>query len=600
MSTAWGSDAKSDVAPATPAEAEWVATQRKWGQGWRRFVLPGVLTVYLLYVVNAVGTYSHGSGRIWGYAVIAAFALCYLVTVANFETASPGRFWTFYGILAVLFVVELPSAHAAAFVMCVYITMVTVGRLGGYAAPLVIALAFGALLIPVAIPSWHDSLRTSFDDVTPIAIPVVALAMFAVARMQRGNQALAEARQELARLAAENERTRIARDLHDLLGHSLTTITVKAGLARRLGQTDPTRALGEIAEVEALARQSLADVRAAVSNYREVTLAGELASGRELLRAAGVTADIPRAVEVVDPVHQELFGWAVREGVTNIVRHAHASSCAVRLSPSSVEIVDDGVGGREGDRRWPTARQRPGRTPRAGCRGRRGGGCGTAAAAGVATVGVVGSRRRCGVSGMIRLLLADDQELIRSALAALLSLEQDFEVVASVGRGDEVVAAASAHHPDVALLDIEMPGIDGVAVARVLAQEVPECRSLILTTFGRPGYLRRAMESGASGFVVKDAPAEQLADAIRRVAAGQRVVDPALAAQTLTDGASPLTARERDVLVAARPGSTVSDIAQKLFLSEGTVRNYLSAAIAKTGARNRTEAVRRADEQGWL
>ena len=201
---------------------------------------------------------------------------------------------------------------------------------------------------------------------------------------------------------------------------------------------------------------------------------------------------------------------------------------------------------------------------------------------------------------MIRLLLADDQELIRSALAALLSLEQDFEVVASVGRGDEVVAAADAHHPDVALLDIEMPGIDGIAVARVLAQEVPECRSLILTTFGRPGYLRRAMESGASGFVVKDAPAEQLADAIRRVAAGQRVVDPALAAQTLTDGASPLTARERDVLVAARPGSTVSDIAQKLFLSEGTVRNYLSGAMAKTGARNRTEAVRRADEQGWL
>ena len=145
-----------------------------------------------------------------------------------------------------------------------------------------------------------------------------------------------------------------------------------------------------------------------------------------------------------------------------------------------------------------------------------------------------------------------------------------------------------------------MPGIDGIAVARVLAQELPECRSLILTTFGRPGYLRRAMESGASGFVVKDAPAEQLADAIRRVAAGERVVDPALAAQTLTNGASPLTSRERDVLVAARPGATVSDIAQKLFLSEGTVRNYLSAAIAKTGTRNRAEAVRRADDLGWL
>ena len=201
---------------------------------------------------------------------------------------------------------------------------------------------------------------------------------------------------------------------------------------------------------------------------------------------------------------------------------------------------------------------------------------------------------------MVRLLLADDQELIRSALAALLVLEEDFEVVAAVGRGDEVVAAAKEHHPDVALLDIEMPGIHGLAAASVLAQEVPQCRSLILTTFGRPGYLRRAMESGAFGFVVKDAPPEQLADAIRRVVAGERVVDPVLAAATIASGTSPLTARERDVLVAARPGATVAEIARMLLLSEGTVRNYLSAAIAKTGTRNRVEAVRTADEQGWL
>jgi two-component system response regulator DesR len=200
----------------------------------------------------------------------------------------------------------------------------------------------------------------------------------------------------------------------------------------------------------------------------------------------------------------------------------------------------------------------------------------------------------------VRLLLADDQELIRSALAVLLELEGDFEVVASVGRGDEVVAAARASQPDVALLDIEMPGIDGLAAAGVLAQEVPTCRALIVTTFGRPGYLRRAMESGAFGFVVKDAPPEQLADAIRRVAAGERVVDPALAAATLASGLSPLTARERDVLVAARPGATVAEIADRLFLSEGTVRNYLSSAIAKTGTRNRAEAVRAADENGWL
>jgi two-component system response regulator DesR len=200
----------------------------------------------------------------------------------------------------------------------------------------------------------------------------------------------------------------------------------------------------------------------------------------------------------------------------------------------------------------------------------------------------------------IRILLADDQALVRSALAALLELEDDFDVVAQVGRGDEVVAAARDLHPDVALLDIEMPGLDGLAAAAAVTQEVPACRVIIVTTFGRPGYLRRAMESGALGFVVKDAPAEQLADAIRRVSRGLRVVDPGLAAATLAGGVSPLTGRERDVLVAARDGATVADIAGRLFLSEGTVRNYLSAAIAKTGVRNRVEAVRVADERGWL
>ena len=201
---------------------------------------------------------------------------------------------------------------------------------------------------------------------------------------------------------------------------------------------------------------------------------------------------------------------------------------------------------------------------------------------------------------MIRLLLADDQELIRSALAALLALQEDFEVVASVGRGDEVAAAARDSQPDIALLDIDMPGIDGLAAAALLARELPHCRSLILTTFGRPGNLRRAMESGAWGFVVKDDPPERLAAAIRRIMAGERVIDPALAAATLAGGTSPLTARERDVLAAARPGITVADIARKLILSEGTVRNYLSAAIAKTGARNRAEAARTAEERGWL
>ena len=201
---------------------------------------------------------------------------------------------------------------------------------------------------------------------------------------------------------------------------------------------------------------------------------------------------------------------------------------------------------------------------------------------------------------MIRLLLADDQNLVRTALAALLELEDDFEVVAQVARGDEVVAAALAASPDVALLDIEMPGMDGLAAAAAITHELPSCRLIMLTAFGRAGYLRRAMEAGAAGFLVKDAPGEQLADTVRRVARGERVVDPALAAATLADGPSPLTGRERDVLVASRDGATVADVAGKLFLSEGTVRNDLSAAIAKTGTRNRVEALRTADERGWL
>jgi two-component system, NarL family, response regulator DesR len=200
----------------------------------------------------------------------------------------------------------------------------------------------------------------------------------------------------------------------------------------------------------------------------------------------------------------------------------------------------------------------------------------------------------------IRLLLADDQELIRQALRVLLDLEPDFQVVASVGRGDEVTAAALEHRPDVALLDIDMPGLDGLATAAVLTAQVPDCRVVILTTFGRTGYLRRAMEAGAVGFVVKDAPADTLADVIRRVAAGERVVDPALAAATLAAGQSPLTARERDVLIAARSGATVAEIAARLYLAEGTVRNYLSGATTKTGTRNRIEALRVADERGWL
>ena len=200
----------------------------------------------------------------------------------------------------------------------------------------------------------------------------------------------------------------------------------------------------------------------------------------------------------------------------------------------------------------------------------------------------------------IRLLLADDQAMVRGALATLLGLEPDMEVVAEVGSGDEVVAAARASKPDVALVDVEMPGLDGIAATAALHEAMPGVRVLIVTTFGRPGFLRRALQAGASGFVVKDTPARQLAEAVRRVHAGLRVVDPALAADSLAGGESPLTARETEVLIAAREGGSVADIARDVSLSEGTVRNHLSSAIGKTMARNRADAVRIADEYGWL
>lgn len=200
----------------------------------------------------------------------------------------------------------------------------------------------------------------------------------------------------------------------------------------------------------------------------------------------------------------------------------------------------------------------------------------------------------------IRLLLADDQALIRGALSALLSLEPDLEVVGEVGRGDEVLAACEVHRPDVVLMDVEMPGMDGLDAAAQVRERLPQVRVLIVTTFGRPGFLRRAMQSGAAGFVVKDTPAPQLADAVRRVHQGLRVVDPQLAAESLAFGESPLTTREAEVLRAASDGATVAQIAVRVHLSQGTVRNHLSAAMGKTNTGTRAEAVHVAQTNGWL
>jgi two-component system response regulator DesR len=201
---------------------------------------------------------------------------------------------------------------------------------------------------------------------------------------------------------------------------------------------------------------------------------------------------------------------------------------------------------------------------------------------------------------MIRVLLADDQALVRGALAALLRLEADIEIVGEVARGDDIVPSALATQPDVALIDIEMPGSNGLDAAHALHERLPLCRVVIVTTFGRSGYLQRAMAGGAVGFLVKDAPAATLAAAIRRVMAGERVVDPELALAALSDGANPLTNREQDVLAAARDGASIAALASRLSLSEGTVRNHLSTIIQKLGVHNRVEAARLAEQKGWL
>lgn len=200
----------------------------------------------------------------------------------------------------------------------------------------------------------------------------------------------------------------------------------------------------------------------------------------------------------------------------------------------------------------------------------------------------------------IRIVIADDQALVRGALAALLALEDDIEVVGVAADGAEVLAMVASLSPDVCLMDIQMPGMDGIEATRLLREASPGTRVLVVTTFARPGYLRSALDAGASGFMVKDAPAEDLADAVRRVNSGLRVLDAALAEESLFEGANPLSDRERQVLRLAADGRSAAAIASEVFLSAGTVRNHLSSAIGKTGAGNRAQAVRIAQDKGWV
>jgi two-component system, NarL family, sensor histidine kinase DesK len=310
-------------------------------RSWQRWLFPGIWLFYLTQTAAGVATYSHGAAAVLGYVVIVAFGASYLLALAYDQFSEPRKYAIGVSVMCALLVVEAFFAHEDATAMCVYIGVVCISGLGRWGWPAMGGLTVLAVFGPALVPSWHASIQWDMA----FTMGAVGLAMYGFFAIMRSNRELSAARTEVARLAAENERSRIARDLHDLLGHSLTTITVKAGLARRLVERDPQRAAQEIGEVEELTRSTLTDVRAAVAGYRDITLSGELATAQEVLRAAGIEAHTPRAIDIVPAEHRELFAWVVREGVTNVMRHSRAAVCTISVGANWLEIADDGRGG---------------------------------------------------------------------------------------------------------------------------------------------------------------------------------------------------------------------------------------------------------------
>ena len=331
---------------AVRVEPDLEALARQWGGGgWRRFFFPAFWLVYLGQAVDGVARHAQGAGAVAGYVLVAAFAAVYLAALPMGWGRNTRVFWVLYASGFAITAAEAFFARGDAFVFCVYLAVLTVAARKGRAMPIVIALTLISALLPRFIPGWGGRINWA----NGLSVLLVSLAMFGFFKVVESNIALAAARAEVARLAAENERSRIARDLHDLLGHSLTTITVKAGLARKLAEHgDADRAFAEIREVEQLTRRTLGDVRAAVSSHHEVTLTGELATAREVLRAAGMVSELPQSVAETEPYLSEVFGWVVREAVTNVVRHSRASHVRITLGPTFVEIFDDGRGAGNG------------------------------------------------------------------------------------------------------------------------------------------------------------------------------------------------------------------------------------------------------------
>jgi two-component system sensor histidine kinase DesK len=325
----------------TTEDGHWPAeSTQPWAQGWRRLALASGMLIYPVATAVAISQHAHGADAYAGFLVVTAFCVCYALAALSAARLAWRRFWWLLGAMTVLFLAALPFAQAESFFLGAVVVAVATYFLGRRAAPLVGLAVVASIVVPWVVEPWHSGPGW----LEAIMIMSTVMIVYAFSETVRANNALLEARAEVARLASDAERTRIARDLHDLLGHSLTAIAVKTDVALRIGTREGSGTVQEVTEIGKLSRQALADVRAAVSGYREVTLANELARGKELLRASGITPDLPTATDVVDVAHQELFGWVVREGITNVVRHARAGRCTVLLTAAGVEVRDDGAG----------------------------------------------------------------------------------------------------------------------------------------------------------------------------------------------------------------------------------------------------------------